>query len=252
MKVLVVDDDIVARMMLMHLVDSCGSHAILEAQDGADAWSQLDAGARPDIVFCDLRMPQLSGLELLTRVRADARTAALPFVLVSAASDGASLDEAAALGASGYIVKPFCQEDVRGQFERLFPAAAGASPAADEAPHAVARRLGIDHARLLVYLNALARQLQQAMCAAVQGKEGEDGKSGEDGKDGEDGEDGEEGARARLSRLSAGCRTLGLYAAAAALARLAAAGDPAPQEVADALAQASAAVARQAGRAAHG
>ncbi|OIJ39974.1 response regulator [Massilia timonae] len=234
MKVLVVDDDIVARMMLMHLVDSCGNHAILEAEDGADAWRQLESGLRPDIVFCDLRMPHLSGLQLLQRVRAGADTAALPFVLVSAASDGATLDEAAALGASGYIVKPFRQEDVRAQFTRLFPALAGAeglAEAPDEAPDEVARRLGIDHARLRLYLDGLARQLQVAMHEPPAG---------------------DEGTQARLNRLREGCKTLGLYGAAAALATVAEARSPAPHDVAAALATAGAAVARQAGRAAHG
>lgn len=231
MKVLVVDDDIVARMMLMHLVDSCGSHAILEAEDGADAWRQLEAGLRPAIVFCDLRMPHMSGLELLQRVRANAATAQLPFVLVSAASDGATLDEAAALGASGYIVKPFRQEDVRGQLERLFPETAAAQAMPDEAPHEVARRLGIDHTRLRLYLDGLARQLQVAMREPPAG---------------------DEGAQARLNRLREGCKTLGLYAAAAALANVAEARAPAIDEVAAALATASAAVARQAERAAGG
>ncbi len=230
MKVLVVDDDIVARMMLMHLVDSCGNHAILEAEDGADAWRQLAAGLRPDIVFCDLRMPHLSGLELLQRLRADAATAALPFVLVSAASDAATLDEAAALGASGYIVKPFRQEDVRAQFDRLFPAGGDDVPP-DEAPHEVARRLGIDAARLRLYLDGLARQLQAAMHEPAPG---------------------DEGMGARLDRLREGCKTLGLYGAAATLAKAAAAPHSAPQEVTAALASASAAVARQAERAARG
>lgn len=231
MKVLVVDDDIVARMMLMHLVDNCGSHAILEAEDGADAWRQLQAGLQPDVVFCDLRMPQLSGLELLERVRADERMAALPFVLVSAASDAVTQGEAAALGASGYIVKPFRHDDVRAQFERLFPAAAktAAEQTPDEAPHAVARRLGIDHARLRLYLDGLARQLQVAMREPPAD---------------------DEGAQARLNRLREGCKTLGLYAAAAALAQVAEARHPAPDQVAAALATASAAVARQAERAA--
>ncbi|WP_306391152.1 response regulator [Telluria beijingensis] len=231
MKVLVVDDDIVARMMLMHLVDSCGSHAILEAEDGADAWRQLEAGLRPGIVFCDLRMPHLSGLELLQRVRADARMATLPFVLVSAASDAVTQGEAAALGASGYIVKPFRQDDVRAQFERLFPAAPAAEETPDEAPHEVARRLGIDHARLRLYLDGLARQLQVAMREPPAN---------------------DEGAQARLNRLREGCKTLGLYAAATALARVAEARSPEPDQVLAALGVASAAVARQAERAACG
>lgn len=221
MNVLVVDDDVVARMMLMHLVDSCGSHAIVEADDGADAWRQLEAGLRPDIVFCDLRMPHLSGLELLQRVRHDPLLAALPFVLVSAASDSATMDEAAQAGASGYIVKPFRHDDVRAQFERLFsPADADdANDANDEAPDAVVRRLGIDVERLRLYLDGLARQLQAAQAGMAEGAEGAE----------------------QLARLRAGCSMLGLHGAAAAL-------EQAP--LAAGLAQAQAAVMRQIERAA--
>ena len=218
MNVLVVDDDVVARMMLMHLVDSCGSHAIVEADDGADAWRQLEAGLRPDIVFCDLRMPHLSGLELLQRVRQSPLLAALPFVLVSAASDSSTMDEAALAGASGYIVKPFRHEDVRAQFERLF-APTDANDAIDEAPDAVVRRLGIDTDRLRLYLDGLARQLQAAQGGLAEGAEGAQ----------------------QLARLRAGCSMLGLHGAAAAL-------DRAP--LAAGLAQAQAAVMRQIERAA--
>jgi two-component system chemotaxis response regulator CheY len=224
MNVLVVDDDVVARMMLMHLVDSCGSHAIVEADDGADAWRQLEAGLRPDIVFCDLRMPHLSGLELLQRVRHHPLLAALPFVLVSAASDSATMDEAAQAGASGYIVKPFRHDDVRLQFERLFPPAdahnaTDADDANDEAPDAVVRRLGIDVERLRLYLDGLARQLQAAQVGLAEGAEGAE----------------------QLARLRAGCSMLGLHGAAEALER-------AP--LAAGLAQAQAAVMRQIERAA--
>lgn len=218
MNVLVVDDDVVARMMLMHLVDSCGSHAIVEADDGADAWRQLEAGLRPDIVFCDLRMPHLSGLELLQRVRHDPLLAGLPFVLVSAASDSATMDEAAQAGASGYIVKPFRHDDVRVQFERLFPPA-DANDANDEAPDAVVRRLGIDIERLRLYLDGLGRQLQAAQAGLAEGAEGAQ----------------------QLARLRAGCSMLGLHSAAEAL-------EQAP--LAAGLAQAQAAVMRQIERAA--
>ena len=210
MNVLVVDDDVVARMMLMHLVDSCGSHAIVEAEDGADAWRQLEGGLQPDIVFCDLRMPHLSGLGLLQRVRASPLLAALPFVLVSAASDSATMDEAALAGASGYIVKPFRHDDVRAQFERLF----APSDANDDAPDVVAHRLGIDMDRLRLYLDGLARQLQTAQGGLAEGAEGAQ----------------------QLARLRAGCSMLGLHGAAAAL-------DRAP--LAAGLAQAQAAVVRQ-------
>jgi len=219
-QVLVVDDDVVSRMMLMHLVDSCGRFAILEAEDGADAWRQLEAGLRPALVFCDLRMPHLSGTELLVRVKAHAELAAILFVLVSAANDGATMGEAAALGADGYVVKPF-------RVEQLRPWLAGLQPA--EAPQDSARRLGIDLARLALYLGGLARQLDEAAAgldALLRDPPA---------------------ARARLARLQEGCATLGLHAAAARLAQ-AQAGAIAAGSVADALAEAQAEVARQAQR----
>ena len=123
MKVLVVDDDIVARMMLMHLVDSCGQYQIEEAEDGEEAWRRLEDGLRPAIVFCDLRMPRLDGMALLARVRGavqDPVLQALPFVLVSAASDADTLAEAGRLGADGYIVKPFAAGQVRAQLCLLY------------------------------------------------------------------------------------------------------------------------------------
>ena len=225
MQVLVVDDDVVSRMMLMHLVDTCGRFEILEAEDGADAWRQLEGGLRPGLVFCDLRMPHLSGTELLARVKAHPQLAATPFVLVSAAGDGASMSEAAGLGADGYVVKPF-------RVEQLRPYLAAAMPV--EAPQDSARRLGIDLARLRLYYGGLARQLDDAMAgldallldAAA--------------------------ARARLARLQEGCATLGLHAAAARLGHGHGNGNGqealARDEVAAALAAARGAVERQAGR----
>ena len=113
MKVLVVDDDVVSRMVLMHLIDSCGKFDIVEAEDGADAWRQLQDGLRPAICFCDLRMPNMSGMELLRHVKGHAGLAGMPFVLVTSASDKDTLQEATQAGAAGYIVKPFQAEQVR-------------------------------------------------------------------------------------------------------------------------------------------
>jgi len=216
-QVLVVDDDVVSRMMLMHLVDSCGRFAILEAEDGADAWRQLEAGLRPAIVFCDLRMPHLSGTELLARVKAHPQLAGIPFVLVSAANDGASMDEAMALGADGYVAKPFRVEGLRPYLAALDPV---------EAPADSARRLGIDLARLALYLDGLARQLDEALAGLAAPLADP------------------QAARARLARLAEGCATLGLHAPAARLAQA----QPLPEQVAGALAEARAAVERQAQR----
>lgn len=231
MKILIVDDDVVSRMVLMHLVDGAlaGRCVVLEAEDGEDAWNQLeaDAGAGlPAMVFCDLRMPRLSGMELLARVKADARFAALPFVLASAAGDAATMQQALGLGAHGVIVKPFDGAAVAAQLAGVAPLAGPDAPAED--PLASTRRLGIGIERLQVYLGGLERQLGAAgadvaaLLAAGQ----------------------PDAARAVLDRLAEGCRMLGLHGAADALARAPVHAGAA--DVTRALAQARDAVLRQA------
>ncbi len=203
MQVLIIDDDVVSRMVLMHLIDSAdsgGGLEVLEAEDGEEGWTLLDGGLRPAMVFCDLRMPRLSGMELLARLRADARFASLPFVLASAANDAATMEQALGLGADGYVVKPFDQHKVAPHLARLV----APMPAADESAQQATARLGIDGARLLLYLGGLQRQLDAAGPAIA--RELADGQL--------------EAARAQLERLREGCATLGLHGAAAGLAAL--------------------------------
>lgn len=201
MKVLVVDDDVVSRMVLMHLIDSCGKFDIVEAEDGADAWQQLEAGLRPAIVFCDLRMPRLSGMELLQRVKGDHALTAMPFVLVSSATDKETVQQATKAGAAGYIVKPFQADQVRIHLTAFLDQAASGYEHQAEAPSATQLRLGINADRLLVYLTGFQNQLTVA--------------SGELDALFARGEQQE--AQARIDRLHAGCVTLGLTGAAAAL-----------------------------------
>jgi two-component system chemotaxis response regulator CheY len=201
MKVLVVDDDVVSRMVLMHLIDSCGKFDIVEAEDGADAWQQLEDGLRPAICFCDLRMPRMSGMELLQRLKVSADLGAMPFVLVTSANDKDTVQEATNAGAAGYIVKPFQAEQVRVHLANFLDQAASGYEHVAEEPAATLRRLGINAERLLVYLSGFQNQL----AAAVGDLESMFAK-GE-----------QQEALVRVERLHAGCVTLGLHGAAAAL-----------------------------------
>ena len=203
MNVMVVDDDVVSRMVLMHLVDSCGSYRISEAADGHDAWEQLQAGLRPAVLFCDLRMPRVSGLELLERVRADDAFSAMPFILVTSSTDSATLDQASALGVSGLIVKPFQAGQVKVHLAAFSEPPQGWAHRA-EAPAATIARLRIDARRLLAYLGGFQVQLVAA--------------SGEIDALAARGEP--EAARERVDRLHKGCVTLGLSGAADAFAAL--------------------------------
>lgn len=208
-QVLIVDDDVVSRMVLMHLVDTTGRFEIVEAGDGQEAWDLMQGGLQPAIVFCDLRMPRMSGMDLLRKVRGDTGFNKLPFVLVSSATDKETVEQASDFGASGYIVKPFEADQLRAHLAPFISAPEGMDPSmAAEAPRQTLQRLGIKPDRLLAYLGGFEAQLSSAQ-AEVEGHLA----SGEG-----------DAALQRIERLHTGCVTLGLSGAAAALKDSASAG----------------------------
>lgn len=195
-QIMVVDDDVVSRMLLMHLIDAHGRFDVIEAEDGEDARQKLDAGLRPAVVFCDLRMPRLSGLDLLRHMQADAALARVPLVLVTSATDKETMATASDYGAAGYLVKPFMPEQVGWFLPRPEPVGHARDEA--ELPLDTMQRLGINSDRLLAYLGGLGSQLTGARAElGVLLAQGELDK-----------------VRSRLDHLHAGCVTLGLLGAA--------------------------------------
>jgi two-component system, response regulator len=81
-------------------------------RDGEQALKFLfgDAGVAPgplpDLVLLDLRLPKVSGKEVLARVRAEPRTAGLPVIVFTSSTEDGDFQECMALGANAYIVKP--------------------------------------------------------------------------------------------------------------------------------------------------
>ncbi|MCX8085283.1 MAG: response regulator [Rhodocyclaceae bacterium] len=105
-RILVVDDEPMNLEILREFLDDPAW--TLECQTSSEAaWEKLAAGERYDLAILDLMMPGLDGLELLRRIRADIRHAALPVVIQTAASHPEQIEAARAAGASHYLVKPF-------------------------------------------------------------------------------------------------------------------------------------------------
>ncbi len=198
MQALVVDDDIVSRMALIDLLSVYGVFDLVEAEDGAAAWKLLENGLRPVICFCDVRMPRMSGIDLLQKMKGRPELAALPFVLVSSASDRDTVLQAVTLGAVGYILKPLHAADARTHLEKIFKVTLNKLA---EDPVVTAQRLNIGSERLQSYLGAFGEQLVvgrgelAALLAA--------GNSAD--------------ARLRVDAIHTGCLTLGLWQAAAGL-----------------------------------
>lgn len=104
--VLIAEDEASLRSMLQLALRSEGYDVVL-CEDGEAAITTLERLERVDIALLDLRMPRLSGQEVLTWIRRHPRYAALPVVTMSAFSDDLQAAEIRARGASAFLPKPF-------------------------------------------------------------------------------------------------------------------------------------------------
>ncbi|MDH4451472.1 MAG: response regulator [Rhodoferax sp.] len=163
MKILVIDDDMIARMALIDVIREVGGnpYRLVELDSGDAAWPLFQRDVVPPmLVCCDIRMPGMSGLELLEKVRALESGKRLPFVLISSSSDVDTITRAASLGVTGYIVKPFEQQEASARLGRFLALARGHSM--EEPAHTVAR-LKINTDRYNHYLWGLRSQITQLL-----------------------------------------------------------------------------------------
>jgi CheY-like chemotaxis protein len=116
--ILIVDDDGDVRRTLRRILELDG-HVVVSCADGHEALSALSA-RRPDLIITDMYMPEMDGIEFLTRLRE--QDAELPVLAVSggaAASADFVLEDASQLGANAVLAKPYDIEDMRAMVRDL-------------------------------------------------------------------------------------------------------------------------------------
>ena len=126
MKILVVDDFSTMRRIIKNLLRDLGFNNTSEADDGQTALPMLQSG-NYDFLVTDWNMPGMTGIELLKAVRADAKLATLPVLMVTAEQKREQIVEAAQAGVNGYIVKPFTAEVLREKLNKIFERVDGGS-----------------------------------------------------------------------------------------------------------------------------
>jgi two-component system, sensor histidine kinase and response regulator len=109
-KLLVIDDDTSIRDNLTELLDAEG-YQVISAADGR-VGAQLARQALPDLILCDIMMPELDGYEVLAELRHDPVTATIPFIFLTAKIEKSDLRQGMNLGADDYLVKPFTRVEL--------------------------------------------------------------------------------------------------------------------------------------------
>ena len=118
MKFLVVDDFSTMRRIVKNLLHDLGYTDVTEADDGNTALPLLQ-GRRFDFLITDWNMPGMPGLDLLKAVRADAKLAKLPVLMLTAEAKREQIIEAAQAGVSGYVIKPFTAVTLKEKIDKI-------------------------------------------------------------------------------------------------------------------------------------
>lgn len=111
MLALVVDDSRAMRMILRRIMSDQG-YDVVDAADGQEALDVLEGGARPDVALIDWNMPNVNGLELITRIRKNPEWRSITLMMVTTESEYDQIVRALAAGAHEYVIKPFTPDAI--------------------------------------------------------------------------------------------------------------------------------------------
>ena len=115
--ILVVDDSSTIRSIVKDAFEKAGFN-VTTAEDGKDALKKIQENP-PDLILSDIDMPEMNGIELCNKVRTDPESKAIPFVIMSANDNRATMRQLLDRGVSAYLVKPFNMEQMVITVEKL-------------------------------------------------------------------------------------------------------------------------------------
>ena len=111
-KILVIEDQQLVRENIIERLNAENFETI-SAENGIDG-ILLAREHRPDLIICDVMMPELDGYGVLTLLRQDPLTATIPFIFLTAKADKVDLRQGMELGADDYLTKPFTKTELLG------------------------------------------------------------------------------------------------------------------------------------------
>lgn len=118
--VLTVDDSASMRQLVKLTLSGAG-YTVMEASDGADGLERA-RGTAVDLVVTDLNMPRMDGISMIRELRKLATYKGVPIILLTTESDDDRKKEARAAGATGWITKPFNQDQLLGVVRKVLGA----------------------------------------------------------------------------------------------------------------------------------
>lgn len=112
LKILVIEDDELIRETLLQLLES-HNYRVIAAENGR-VGVQMALSEIPDLILCDVQMPELDGYDVLRTLRQNSLAATIPFIFLTAQSDKTDFRRGMELGADDYLTKPFTKAELLG------------------------------------------------------------------------------------------------------------------------------------------
>jgi len=116
---LVVEDNSKIRKLLCNILNNVGFEDILEAENGQEAWETLVSNDI-QLILTDWMMPEMSGMELLKKIRTSSESfKKIPILMITASDKTENILEAAKYDIDGYVVKPFSVKTILAKIEEV-------------------------------------------------------------------------------------------------------------------------------------
>lgn len=117
LKLLVVDDSSTMRRIIKNTLQRLGFNDVLEAEHGLEAWQILERTPDINVLITDWNMPEMNGLDLVRKVRAEKKYENMPIIMVTTEGGKAEVITALKAGVNNYIVKPFTPQVLKEKLE---------------------------------------------------------------------------------------------------------------------------------------
>ena len=119
-KILLVDDSPSVRQQVRLALSEAG-YPVVEATDGLDGLAKLAATPDVGLIISDINMPRMNGLDMIEKVRTDAKHVTLPILMLTSEGQPALIDRGKKAGVKGWVVKPFKADMLLAAVKKLLP-----------------------------------------------------------------------------------------------------------------------------------
>ncbi|HEY0742712.1 MAG TPA: response regulator [Chryseosolibacter sp.] len=114
--VLIIEDNLEIRENTAEILELAG-FKVINAENGKVGLT-LAERSKPDIILCDIMMPEVNGYEVIRELKNNPVTSSIPFIYVTASGEKKEVEKAMGLGANGYVRKPFDTKELLQAIDR--------------------------------------------------------------------------------------------------------------------------------------